>query len=71
MTGRRWIEWLPGYFTGCLHAAVAGQLPFLFRAIPIVWSTCGAPVAISRPGADLPVCPACAAQHLRQLRIPD
>lgn len=56
----RTVEWLPGYFTGLLHAAEVGQLPFLFHRVPIVWSCCGAPVAVDTPCRTAPTCRVCA-----------
>ena len=61
MSESRSVAWLPGYFTGVLHAAEIGQLPFLFHAVPIVWSRCGAPVAVVTPRRTAFTCPACAA----------
>lgn len=56
----RSVAWLPGYFTGLLHAAEIGQLPFLFHAVPIVWSCCGAPVAVVTPRRTALTCQVCA-----------
>jgi hypothetical protein len=36
--------WLPGFFTGKIHAVVNLDDRMIFHSWPVVWSVCGVPV---------------------------
>jgi hypothetical protein len=48
--------WLPGFFTGRLHAVADGADHMVFHGTPIVWSVCGR-AATLEPGERPPLAP--------------
>lgn len=53
------MTWLPGFFTGRLHAVIDLDARIVVDSIPIVWALCGAPAALLKPDDTLPLCVAC------------
>lgn len=58
------IVWLPGFFTGCLHAVRVDKpaRPMVFDGVQILWSICGAPAAVVDRSADGRPCHGCQAR---------
>jgi hypothetical protein len=56
------MTWLPGFFTGRLHAVADLEVRLVFHSVPIVWALCGVPVALLKPDDTLPLCVDCLAR---------
>lgn len=55
------LAWLPGFFTGRLHAVPVDQVFTEFHGLAIAWSLCGAPAAVVDRHCAEGRCPKCVA----------
>lgn len=55
------LAWLPGFFTGQLHAVLVTRTYMRFHGVAIVWSLCGVPAAVVDHDGRRVTCPKCVA----------
>lgn len=59
MTERGEPVWLPGYFTGRLHAVTDPNSGLVFHGTRLAWSVCGRAVAVALSPDPAPLCDRC------------